>query len=197
MDVESKVVTIGSFAVGKTSLLNQYIYGTFEDTVRATIGGAYVSKQVQVENKTVNLGIWDTAGQDRFRSMAPMYCRGAHAAILVFDVSDAESLPALTSWLDEIDLTQKPILVCVGNKCDIRDLDTDPDNPRCIPLEECKNYAANIDAAYFETSSKTGTGVQEMFAYLAAEILKRYSTPTVDVVAVPLNEPPPTGGCCS
>jgi small GTP-binding protein len=88
--------------VGKTSLVNQYVRGQFEVNTVATIGAAFMKKDVVVNGWNIMLQIWDTAGQERFRSMAPMYYRGAHAAILVFDVSQPDTLDKVEGWISEL-----------------------------------------------------------------------------------------------
>merc|ERR1719253_956179 len=100
--LETKVVILGDTGVGKTSMVNQYVKGQFPGNTTATIGAAFSKMDVVIDNWQVVLQIWDTAGQERFRSMAPMYYRGAHAAILVYDVSQPETLDKLGGWVEEL-----------------------------------------------------------------------------------------------
>ncbi|RUS29142.1 ras family-domain-containing protein [Jimgerdemannia flammicorona] len=99
--LEAKVVILGSQGVGKTSLVVRYIEKTFSPNCTATIGASFMAKKLSVDNCKVRLQIWDTAGQERFRSMAPMYYRGAHAAILVYDITQEQSFLDMNSWVED------------------------------------------------------------------------------------------------
>ncbi|ORY48836.1 P-loop containing nucleoside triphosphate hydrolase protein [Leucosporidium creatinivorum] len=120
-----KVVIIGDAGVGKTSLRQRYLSGAFSQSYRATIGCDFISKSVQVEGRQISLSIWDTAGQDRFRSLGTSFYRGADACILVY--SSPESLASLSAWFEEFK-TRCPVeekelrgfaWIAVGNKTDL------------------------------------------------------------------------------
>jgi len=168
--LETKVVILGHTGVGKTSMVNQYVRGQFSGNTTATIGAAFMKKEVQVNNWNITLQIWDTAGQERFRSMAPMYYRGAHAAILVFDVSSQETLDKVSGWVEELQghANEDSVLVLAANKCDLRSVSPDT----CVSLEKAQAYARTIGATVFETSAKTGRGVEELFDHVAKNLLK-------------------------
>lgn len=120
--LEAKIVLLGRQGVGKTSLVHRYITGKFSSTLPMTIGASFLVKKLDFEGGIkVRLQIWDTAGQERFRSMAPMYYRGAHAAILVYDITNDESLSDIRVWLDELrqNMSSDLIVHIVGNKADL------------------------------------------------------------------------------
>eukprot|EP00045_Choanoeca_perplexa_P000057 m.12878 g.12878 ORF g.12878 m.12878 type:complete len:132 (+) comp10046_c0_seq1:27-422(+) len=102
MSSEAKIVLLGSQSVGKTSLVLRYVEGTFQAVGSPTIGASFFTHKLTVDGTRVKLQLWDTAGQERFRSMAPMYYRGASAALLVYDVTSANSLEEAKSWAAEL-----------------------------------------------------------------------------------------------
>jgi len=166
--VETKVVILGHTGVGKTSMVNQYVLGQTGNTT-ATIGAAFMKKEVEINGWTIMLQIWDTAGQERFRSMAPLYYRGAHAAILVFDVTAPDTLDKVSGWVEELQAqaNEDSFIVLAANKCDLRNITPDSVSP-----EKANAYARTIGATVFETSAKTGKGIEDLFEHVATNLLK-------------------------
>ncbi|KAG8899220.1 hypothetical protein FRB99_006851 [Tulasnella sp. 403] len=124
--VEAKVVVMGSAGVGKTSLVQRYTTNQFNSTkIAATAGAAFHVKKTIVNGVTIRLQLWDTAGQERFRSLAPMYYRGSHAALLVYDITNPASFDDLKVWLEELKKNIPPesendmIIFIVGAKSDL------------------------------------------------------------------------------
>lgn len=160
---EAKVVVLGDAGVGKTSVIQRFIAGSFEEWTKATIGASFASKTVPVAaGGNVKLSIWDTAGQEQFQSMAPIYYRNANAALLVFDLLGMESFKKAQFWIDQLIASGPPgvKIAIVGNKVD-REIE------RQVPMEVAAAYADEIGSAYFETSAKTGAGIAELFAHIA------------------------------
>lgn len=120
-----------------------------------TIGASFLVKELNIGAQKITLQIWDTAGQERFRSMAPLYYRGAVAAILVFSLNDASSFEKLKDWVRELtsNVEEPLVLALAANKCDLTD--------RAVPAETLATYADSIGALLFETSAKTNLGVRE------------------------------------
>ncbi|KAG6660852.1 hypothetical protein I3843_03G129700 [Carya illinoinensis] len=96
-----KVIVLGDSGVGKTSLMNQYVYNKFSQRYKATIGADFVTKEVQIDDKLVTLQIWDTAGQERFQSLGSAFYRGAECCVLVYDVNAHKSFETLNTWREE------------------------------------------------------------------------------------------------
>ncbi len=120
--LEAKVVILGSQGVGKTSLVHRYTTGQFNaGSMPSTIGASFATKRLIVDGTKVRLQLWDTAGQERFRSMAPMYYRGSHAAVVVYDITNRRSLEELKSWIEELrtNMGEELTIHIVGAKADL------------------------------------------------------------------------------
>ncbi len=169
---EIKLVLLGDQAVGKSSLVNMFCSGKFDDKYKNTIGGAYLQKEVKLKNGDIlKLHIWDTGGQERFRSMASLYYKDAVAAILVYDISNPESLDSLNFWIKELknNIEDDNFIISVaGNKSDL------PSEQKKVSFTQAKNLSKenNIEIIY-ETSAKNGSGVKELFTSLAQEVYEK------------------------
>ncbi|PCH41246.1 ras-domain-containing protein [Wolfiporia cocos MD-104 SS10] len=120
--IDAKIVIMGNTGVGKTSLLHRYTQNKFDPkNTTSTTGAFFVTKKVYVDGIKVRLQLWDTAGQERFRSMAPMYYRGANAALLLYDITNAASFEDVRGWLEELKKNCSPdlIIYIVGSKADL------------------------------------------------------------------------------
>ncbi|KAK4047962.1 hypothetical protein OIO90_006000 [Microbotryomycetes sp. JL221] len=137
--LEAKVVILGSQGVGKTSIVHRYTSGQFSYSLSSTIGASFLTKKLVVDGCKVRLQIWDTAGQERFRSMAPLYYRGALAAILVYDITNEDSFEDIKVWLDELRRNMSPDLIIhvVGSKADLAS------TLRQVDLKEAKRAVAS------------------------------------------------------
>jgi small GTP-binding protein len=157
-----KIVLVGDTQVGKTCVLSRLINKEFKKNSQATVGAAFQNFFLQTETGTIQLQIWDTAGQEQYRSLAPMYYRAANVAILFFDVTNFSSFQSLQDWINE--LSEKApahlhVVIC-GNKIDLND--------RVVSKKEAERFALSHGAVlYCETSAKTGVGVNEMFTEIA------------------------------
>lgn len=169
--IEAKVVVLGSQGVGKTSVVIRYVGGMFSKAVSPTIGASFFTYKMTINNYRVKLQVWDTAGQERFRSMAPMYYRKANAAMLIYDLTSADSFYDIKDWISELKKNvDTPIVMClVGNKCDL------PES-REVSLQDAEEYASTIGALYHETSALKNTGIDEAFLQVAQQMIKLYET---------------------
>ncbi|GFY51856.1 ras-related protein rab7 [Trichonephila inaurata madagascariensis] len=161
-----KVILLGDSAVGKTSLMNQYIHKKFTDTYKATIGADFYTKDIIVDNKIVTLQIWDTVGQERFQSLGVAFYRGADCVVLVYDVSSPASYHSLEVWKDEFLIHGAPRdprnfpFVVIGNKIDLG-------NRICCKDQIQDLLLCDYTVPCFETSAKDGTNVEEAFQMVA------------------------------
>jgi small GTP-binding protein len=155
----NKVVIIGDSNVGKTCLIERYCENKFGDT-QPTIGALHKVKTVN----DVELDIWDTAGQERFKSMIPMYYKGARAIIVAFDLTSMNSFEGAKKWIQEIEANiSNIIVVIVGNKVDLI-------QKRVVNKENAKNYADQKGFMYYETSAKDNVGVFDVFDSIAIKL---------------------------
>ena len=172
-EFEIKICLLGNLYVGKTSIASRYCKNSFTENYMNTIGGAYQQQNVVLNNGTkIKLHIWDTSGQDRFRSMTNLYYRDAQVAILTYDVTNEESFEGLNYWLNELSekVERDSMLLClVGNKNDVEA------SKKTVPTSKGKAFAEENNMIFFETSAKTGARVKELFQTIAVkeyEILK-------------------------
>jgi len=164
---EIKICLLGDVSVGKTSIASRFCKNTFNENYINTIGGAYQQQNIVLNNGAkMKLHIWDTSGQDRFRSMTNLYYRDAQVAILTYDVTNEQSLESLNYWLQELNdkVDQDNMLLCLaGNKNDV-----DPSEKR-VPTSKGKQFAEEHNMVFYETSAKTGAGVKELFQTIATK----------------------------
>jgi len=168
-----KLLIIGDSNVGKSSILLRFTEDDFEEDHPCTIGVDFKVKYINWnDNKKINLTIWDTAGQEKFRSLTSSYYRGTQGIILVFDVTDRPSFQHLDNWLKEIELystNENVVKLLVGNKID-------KESQRKVRKEEGLEFARSKGMMYLECSAKTRIGIQQAFEELVQKIL---DTPTL------------------
>ena len=153
-----KLIFLGDQSVGKSCILNRFMNDTFTEEYQATIGLDFQSKNVQIDNQDIHLLLYDTAGQEKFRALIPMYTRDANIILLVYDVTSKDSFLHLSDWLRDLTNVKKEevIFAVVGNK-------TDLDDRREVNSNEGENYAKEHDFIFAEVSAKTGDGFSELF----------------------------------
>ena len=163
-----KVVLLGNSGVGKSSLALRFAENVFDSEHTATVGAAYMSREMTIRGKLFKFNIWDTAGQERYRSMARIYYQDAHAAVLVYDVTNKPSYTELRSWHKELQENSLPhictshlALAIAANKCDLEAV---------VDSQTARNWADSIGAFYRQTSTKNNTGVEDLFTALALDI---------------------------
>jgi small GTP-binding protein len=169
-DKTCQLLIIGDSSVGKTSLITRYTNGTFKEEYLATVGLDYHTKIEDINNQTIQIKLWDTAGQERFKSLTQNLFRNAEGVLLVFDVSKNETFYNLKDWIASI---KKNIesqnmfipLVILGNKIDL--------GGREVSTEDAENFANENKYKYFETSAKTGEGVDNAIRELVSMVISQ------------------------
>jgi Ras-related protein Rab-6A len=153
-----KIIFLGDQFVGKSSILNRFYQDKFEPDYQATIGLDFHSKNVNINNSVVRLLLYDTAGQEKFKSLIPMYIRDANIIIVVYDISNKESFTHTEHWVNETkDLKREDaIFVLVGNKIDLED-------KRAVESREAEEFANEKGFLFYEVSAKTGENVEDLF----------------------------------
>ncbi|XP_068606008.1 ras-related protein Rab-5C [Brachionichthys hirsutus] len=162
-----KLVLLGESAVGKSSLVLRFVKGQFHEYQESTIGAAFLTQTVCLDDTTVKFEIWDTAGQERYHSLAPMYYRGAQAAIVVYDITKPDTFTRAKSWVKELQRPAGPdiVIALTGNKADLAD-------KRVVEIQEAQEYADDNGLLFMETSAKTAVNVNEVFMAIAKKLPK-------------------------
>ena len=173
---EAHIVTLGDGQVGTTSLILRYIDNTFSMNYLSTIGIDSKIKKITMSNgEPIKVKISDTAGQERFKSIASNYMKKANGILLVYDITNQKSFIDINNWLEEITKEEntKPI-VLIGNKCDMND-------QREVPTQEGENFAQKYENMHFyETSCKSGDNVEKAIMDLVNQIYNKYSGNSID-----------------
>ena len=190
-----KVVLLGESAVGKSSLVLRFVKREFHEFQESTIGAAFLTQTIQIDDTTVKFEIWDTAGQERYRSLAPMYYRGAQAALIVYDLTARESFARAQDWVRELQRQTNAniVIALVGNKLDLA-------NKRAVEYNEARAYADEHNLLFMETSAKTAVNVNEVFTAIATRLPKNDNDlPSSKDIIKPVNRDTneKKSGCCS
>lgn len=160
-----KIVILGDQFAGKTSILNKYKWENSEDKYTPTIGIDFVTKNVYLEDKTIRLIMWDTAGSERFKSLIPSYIKNANAIILAYDLTSKPSFQSLEKWLADIKdkVPSNAYVIIAGNKHDL-------ESKRQVTYEEAKKFADEVGLKIIETSAKTGHNINVLFDTITSSL---------------------------
>ena len=186
------IILLGETLVGKTSMIAYLTNGRFEDVGLSTAGIDCHLVETQFEGKKYKFKIFDTAGQERYRSISKSSIKLADGFLLVFAVDNKNTFNKLNGWVEsiqnEVDLSQK-IIFLVGNKCDITD-------KREITSEAGSDFGNKNKMKYFETSAKTGSGINEVFNELYKEIYNLNKKSTNSNINLDNNKHEQKKNCC-
>ncbi len=189
-----KILIIGDSSVGKSSILNAFVNGTFDESMRNTIGVDLKIKHLKVKDKDTKLVLWDTASQERFRTLTSGFYRGGHGVLMVYDMTSRKSFDNLKYWMKEIIQysTNDPIIMVISNKADQKE-------KRTVSIEEGRSYAREQGAMYIETSAKTQQGIEQAFEELIEKIIDEpslcYQVEEKPLVIEPVNNSSYSGYC--
>ena len=170
-EINFKIIIIGDSGVGKTCITNQAIKNIFSDKYQATIGMEIYSLFIKIDNKIVKFQIWDTCGQEMYRSLITNFYRSSSLAILVYSINQKESFINLDLWLKELKVNNSPDtkIILVGNKSDLEE-------GREVQYEEGKKFAEDFQFIdFFETSAKTGENIHNMFIRAANVLYEEHN----------------------
>ena len=164
-EVTLKFIILGDSGVGKTNLLLRYVGESFSENYIATLGIDFKMKNIIYNDVKVALQIWDTAGQEKYRSITSSYYKGAHGCLLVYDITRKVTFENIDKWLAEIKLSSNNEInmILIGNKCDLED-------KREVSIEEAQNKAKLLNMAFMETSALNGTNVEKAFNELVNNV---------------------------
>ncbi|KAK8890953.1 hypothetical protein M9Y10_028154 [Tritrichomonas musculus] len=170
-DYSLKIVVVGDSGVGKTCLLLRFVHDQWEGDTQPTLGVEFLTKVVETEDEHhIQLQLWDTAGQELFRSVTRGYYRGAAGALIVFDLTSRDSFNSVERWYQDLKeiASSDVVTALIGNKNDLED-------KRDVTYEEAKQYADEHGMKYFETSAKTGDSVPAAVTETVMQIEKTVS----------------------
>ena len=165
-----KILLLGDSEVGKSCFLMRYSDNVFVENYITTIGLDYKLKSVKLDSgKTIKVQLWDTAGQDKYRTIAKNYFKGSHGILLLYDVTKQSSFQNIRDWIQDIreEVSQKAIIFLIGNKIDLVD-------KRKISKEKGIELAEEYKLPFFEASAKSGENVDEVFKALYKKISEVY-----------------------
>ena len=164
-EIQMKFLLIGEQAVGKSSLINQYIEGKFEENLLCAAGLDLKKKYITINKTLIKLMIYDTAGHERFRTLSKNQISSTKGILIVYDVTEKESFDALNFWMKSFkeNANKNAICLIIGNKIDL-------ENKRVIGYDEGKKFAEKYGVKFIETSAKSAVGVNEAFYSVAKEI---------------------------
>ena len=159
-----KVTILGNSGVGKTSIILRYTKNEYNENILSSRGVSYSSKIVKVNNKDVQLDLWDTAGQEKFRSLGMYFYKDSYIVILVYDITNRDSFEDLKNvWYNDLKKygEQYTVLAVVGNKCEMYEAEN------TVSEEEARQFAEEKNAVFMLVSAKTGDNINHLFDILA------------------------------
>merc|ERR1712188_175085 len=171
-----KYIVIGDTGVGKSCLLLQFTDKRFQPVHDLTIGVEFGARMINIDGKQIKLQIWDTAGQESFRSITRSYYRGAAGALLVYDITRRDTFNHLTTWLEDArqHSSSNMVIMLIGNKSDL-------EARREVTKEEGEAFAREHGLIFMETSAKTASNVEEAFIGTAKEIYTKIQEGVFDI----------------
>lgn len=173
-----KFIIVGDSCVGKSNILSNFTDKHFHTTHEMTIGVEFATKIVSHANINYKINIWDTAGQETFKSITRSYYRGTMGCLMVYDMTNRDSFNAVTTWLQDLKKYCSPqiVITLIGNKSDL-------DASRQISYEEGKTFADENGLMFLETSAKTGQNIENGFINIIQQISKKIETKNLDVLS--------------
>jgi small GTP-binding protein len=179
-----KTVLLGDGGVGKTAIIQRVSTGIFQPNIAPTVGATFTGVSHDTPDGTVKFQVWDTAGQEKFRELVPLYFRNAVIALVVFDLTSRASFDNVDEWVRTLrGVTPECVVGLIGNKCDLADL-------RAVAEEDGEALAGRCGAVFYtETSALTGEGIEPLFPRIHESLTAR-ATAVPDTAVVALDAPP-------
>jgi len=164
-----KIIIIGDMSVGKTQILSSYT-DKFKEKIKPTVAIDFIQKKIENENEVISFQIWDTAGEERYKSIIRGYYKNSNGAFIVYDITNKKSFENIDNWFDELDKNTEIMLI--GNKKDLIE--------RKISYEEGKSKAMKYKIDFYEVSAKTGENINKIFSILFKKVYQKYKENQID-----------------
>ena len=197
-----KMVVVGDSGVGKTNIMSKFVRNVFSEDTKTTIGVEFATKRIQVDKKVARVQIWDTAGQERYRAITNSYYRGAHAAVVVYDITNSISFNNVKKWITEIrtNADSNILILLVANKGDLSQMRSVFESD-ALKIVQDENLCG-----FIETSAKNGDRIPEVFETLTRKLVE-IQEKNSSIIALPAakiqpigksigNTPQKSSGCC-
>ena len=175
-DISFKIIVIGDSGVGKSCLTTQAVRNNFEEFYTATVGFEFLTFNMRINNNVLKLQIWDTCGQEVYKSLISNFYRNSSLALILYAINNKESFQHAETWLNDLKNQANPNVkvFLVGNKSDL-------EKDRKVTFEQGKEFANQYGMKFFETSAKESTNVQEAFVTMTKEIIKETSEKKINM----------------
>ena len=193
MSENEKIIlsVLGNSGVGKTSFIMKFTDNTFQESYLATYGIDFKTKYININNKKYRVDLYDTAGQERFRSVSVNSIRMSDGVILIYDITNEFSYETINTWMENIyEVKGKDFsVILIGNKCDI-------DGGRVVSKEKGEQLAKKYNIPFFETSNKMGTNIEEAGLKLINKIIENNIRDAQDSIKLRKNRHKKKKSCC-
>jgi small GTP-binding protein len=163
-----KYIVIGDSGAGKTSLCNSFVQNKFDPYHDPTIGIDFFSRIIEIDKQKLKIQLWDSAGNEKFRSITQQYYRGTTVVLLVYDITDRSSFKNILAWIQDIQkyCNSGVCVVLVGNKLDLAS------TKRRVYTQEGQNLARDYKFLFYETSAKKGLGMYDIIQLSAKHVIQ-------------------------
>ena len=183
--IELKVILLGDPGVGKTNIINRYLYDKFDQSSKPTLGSSFGEKILKKDGSSYSLKIWDTTGQERYNSITKLFIKGSHIVILVYSIDNLASFDNLKNWYNYVKeelQREKFILAIVGNKRDLFENEVVSDN-------EGNEFSKSLGALFYLVSAKSDQeGIKKLFTSLLDELILKYGNKALNETSIRLDE---------
>ena len=166
-----KIILIGDAGVGKTNIMSKYLKNQFMENSKSTVGVEFGSKVFNHEGHKIKAQIWDTAGQEKYKSLISAYFKGSKGAFIVYDITKKDTFASVEKWVNELKLNSDPkaAVIIIGNKNDLED-------KREVSKEQGEEKSKSFGCAFLETSALSGDNIDKAFSLMIKEIFEKYNT---------------------
>ena len=163
-----KIILVGDIGVGKTNILSKYISNKFETDSKSTIGVELSTKTFNINNNKINAQIWDTAGQEKYKSLTKAYYKGALGALVIYDITQKITFENIDKWISDLKISayEKVSIILIGNKSDLEE-------KREVSKEDGENKAKLNEISFLETSALNGNNIEIAFKTLVKNVYNK------------------------